>query len=379
MIQITDKKKCVGCWSCYNACPIRCISMVADKDGFAYPVVDTHKCINCSRCEKVCPVLNGHRDKRGAVTIYAAYARDEAIRSASSSGGVFTLLAEKVLNAGGTVFGAAFDDDFQVHHVQVKNGDGLSGLRGSKYVQSRIENTFAEAEALLRKNVPVLFSGTPCQIDALNNFLGKDYDHLITQDLVCHGVPAPSVWARYMDYIEGQIESRPQQITFRDKTHGWNRYSLKITGENGKISSHIFTEDLMMRAYLRDICLRPSCYACPSKGVKRSSDITLSDFWGIQYVAPELDDNRGIGLVICHTEKGEEQIESILPRLVYREADQSAIIYNQAMVKSAVKDRRYELFMDEIQKKPFDLIVKKYCTPSIVERAIRKSKAIIKN
>lgn len=378
MIQITDKKKCVGCYACFNTCPVHCISMTADKDGFMYPIADAQKCINCSCCEKVCPILNECTEKQDAIKIYAAYAKNEAIRSKSSSGGVFTLLSEKVFDAGGTVFGAAFDEDFQIHHVQVTDGENLSRLRGSKYVQSRIEKTFTEAKELLKKNTPVLFSGSPCQIDALKNFLGKDYDNLVTQGIVCHGVPAPFVWARYMDYIESQIGSKLQQITFRDKAKGWDSYSITVTGKNGSISSHVFTEDLMMTAYLRDICLRPSCYACPSKGVKRSNDITLADFWGVQYVVPEMNDNRGVGLVICHTAKGVDQIESILPELVYKEVDRSVIMDNRAMIKSAVKNKKYEAFMRDIQNEPFDVTVKKYCTLSIAERAIRKSKVIVK-
>ena len=191
MIQVMDKAKCVGCHACYNCCPLNCITMEDDNEGFMYPRVDQNVCINCKKCEKVCPIIQKPTLGAFSETSFAAYSKNEQIRKCSSSGGVFSVLAQIVLKHNGVVFGAAFDDQFQVHHIRVESVKDLEMLRGSKYVQSRIEKTFKDAKEILESGREVYFSGTPCQIDGFKNYLGREYENLITQDIICHGVPAP--------------------------------------------------------------------------------------------------------------------------------------------------------------------------------------------
>lgn len=200
MITIIDKSQCCGCTACASACPKHCIVLKEDEQGFLYPRVDESKCIDCHLCEKVCPVLKPF-EKQNPQEVFAIINPDEEIRLASSSGGVFTALAKQILHAGGIVFGAAFDDNWQVHHISVTKVEDLALLRSSKYVQSRIEKTYTVVEEYLKKGTQVLFSGTPCQIAGLKHYLRKEYDNLLSVDVVCHGVPSPLVWEKYLETL----------------------------------------------------------------------------------------------------------------------------------------------------------------------------------
>lgn len=356
MIQILDKINCCGCSACVQVCPKQCISLYEDKEGFLYPCVDKTKCIECGLCEKVCPCL-GDSSEREPKVVYAAKNSNENIRLKSSSGGVFTLLAEKVINAGGVVFGARFDDNWDVELSYTETIEGLSAFRGSKYVQAQVGTTFIEAERFLKAGRKVLFSGTPCQIKGLLKYLRKDYDNLLTVDFVCHGVPSPKVWRLY---LKEEIERIARQgddgknivlsslvmptikgINFRDKSSGWKKYSftLQLTkalaeGEqNSVLRSNKFYENPFMQAFLSDLILRPLCYACPAKSGKSGSDITIGDFWGIENIKPEIDDDRGVSLVMVHNENKSNYIESTeIIRVTYSDATK----YNPAIVKSIV-------------------------------------------
>ena len=205
MIDIKYTKDCCGCWACIQVCPKKCINMSEDNEGFLYPGIDLSLCINCGLCEKVCPVIHQGKE-RNPLKVYAAKSCNERIRLESSSGGVFTLLAEKIITSGGVVFGARFDSNWEVVHDCVESIDALSALRGSKYVQSRIEDTFKKAECCIKEGREVLFCGTPCQISGLKLFLRKEYDNLIAVDFICHGVPSPGVWRQYLDEEFGMSE-----------------------------------------------------------------------------------------------------------------------------------------------------------------------------
>ena len=242
MIEIIDKKNCCGCSACAQICPRKCILMQEDDEGFLYPKVDKKSCIDCHLCERVCPVLNQSKPKK-PLKVYASINKDENIRLCSSSGGIFTALAEKVIAEGGVVFGARFDDKWEVVHDYVETKEDLSKFRGSKYVQSRIENCYKEAEVFLKAGRIVLFSGTPCQIAGLILFLKKSYNNLLTVDFVCHGVPSPGVWRRYLkEEIARQCDrkntvlprpisekdTRVTGISFRDKALGWKKFSFAL-------------------------------------------------------------------------------------------------------------------------------------------------------
>ena len=324
MIDIKNKVNCCGCGACEQVCPVKCIHMIGDKEGFLYPEVDQSSCIKCGLCERSCPILSV-QESEIINDAYIAYSKDDRIRILSSSGGVFSVLSESVLGNHGTVFGAVFDRDFSVYHKKVDCLEGLSLIRGSKYLQSRIENSYKETKRLLDEGKTVLFSGTGCQIAGLKSFLKVGYENLLTVDILCHGTPSPKLWSLYIHEKELLFDSTVKNISFRKKNTGWRTYSLCIEFENGKSYSCVFNKDPYMKMFLRNICLRPSCYSCRFKAINSQADITLGDCWGIEKYMPELDDNKGCSLIITHTNKGNDLIRRVMDNLEIREADLSRV------------------------------------------------------
>lgn len=372
MIQIKDKKDCCGCHACSNACPKQCITMQADNEGFLYPVVDKETCIDCGLCEKVCPVINQNEPHK-PLHVYAAYNKDEEIRMQSSSGGIFTLLAEATINEGGVVFGAKFDKDWNVVHDYTETIDGIADFRGSKYVQSTIGSTYSQAKKFLQAGRKVLFSGTPCQIAGLKKYLRKEYDNLLTVDIICHGVPSPKVWNMYLEetYSKllttrtdgknsvgsangGTAKSCIQTIQFRSKISGWKKYSflLKLNfptcdGKNTGVFAETLDKNAFMRAFLSDTILRPSCYSCPAKQGKGYSDITIADFWGINHIDPSFDDDKGCGAIFLNTEKGANAYPLELTEYKEKTFDE-VITYNSAYYQSSKPYPKREEFFKEL-------------------------------
>lgn len=381
MIEIKAKSKCSGCHACAAICPNDCIRMVADEEGFWYPQIDKTQCIGCNLCEKVCPILRACPSTTDKVSAaYAALHKDESIRLKSSSGGIFTAIASHVLSQGGVVFGAAFNEQFEVEHTYVERIEDLQKFRGSKYVQSKIGDTYKQAKEFLKEGRLVLFTGTPCQIGGLLSFLGKDYKNLITQDIICHGVPSPLAWEEYLKYRRGVAEEpRIKNIAFRAKDDGWKRFSMSFTFEKDIRYRQTLDKDPMMQAFLKNLCLRPSCYECAFKNKVRASDITLADFWGIEKVMPEMDDDKGTSLVIVHSEKGKILFENIQETIICKKVDlDSALAFNTMMTKSVALPKNRAKFMRNIQSKNFALVVKKYAKPKFLQRLKNKIKRILR-
>ena len=335
-MELADKEVCSGCHACFNACPKHCITMTYDEDGFLQPNIDTSICIECGKCKAVCPVLKDYNgNPKGKA--FACINNNDNIRIQSSSGGVFTLIAEYVLDNGGVVFGAAFDDELNVKHIEVSTKKELNLLRGSKYLQSEIGDSFIRVKEYLENGKLVLFTGTPCQISGLKAYLNKAYDNLIMQDLICHGVPSPKVWQIYLRYQSKKHKSQVDRESipvFRKKDEGWQRYSVSLSFINGAEYCSTFDRDLFMNAFLSNICLRLSCYNCHSKSLNRESDITLADFWGVDNVIPELFDDIGTSLVLVNSKKGMKIFEYISQYMKCRETDiDVAVSYNLAAKK----------------------------------------------
>ena len=359
MIEITNKTKCCGCHACYNICPKGAIKMQQDEKGFKYPVVDKDKCINCGLCNKVCPIIN-NKQTNNEPKAYACYNKDLKVRIQSSSGGIFTLLAEEILNKGGVVFGASFNKNFEVEHIKVEKIEELEKLRGSKYTQSNIGEKYKKAKEILEEGRYVLFTGTPCQIEGLKKYLQKDYKRLYTQDIICHGVPSPKVWKKYLEYRENKDNEKPQNISFRNKDNGWKLFNTKFEYSESEYKENQ-NKDLYMQAFLKNTSLRDSCYNCSFKKKNRISDITLADFWGIENLLPEMNDNKGISLVIVNSLKGQELFEKIKDNIVFKEVElEDAIQYNKSMIQSVKMDKNREKFFENLDKMEFDKLVKKY-------------------
>ena len=387
MISINKKDNCCGCYACVNVCPKDCISMLEDSEGFNYPNVDKDKCVDCKLCEKVCPIINKDKIVQGSDeenNTYVAYTKNEIVRKNSSSGGMFTELAESVLKNNGVVFGCAFDDDFNAHHIMVNNSSDLEKLRGSKYIQSQIESTYKEAEKLLKNGKLVLFSGVACQIAGLNSYLRKDYNNLITVDVLCHGVPSGKAWRKYIDDNQKRHNAKLNKYYFRNKDNGWKVFTVKQMYMDNQGESSPFNKDSFMQLFLGEVCLRPSCHNCRFKDIRRPSDITLGDCWGVQNYMPEMDDDKGTSVVIAHTKKGVNILNSVKNNLVIKKAKLDRALPPTADSRKSVlpHKNRESLFKQLNAGKSVDelaiLVKDRFKKPNIIKRIKRKAKKIIK-
>lgn len=336
VINILKKQDCCGCGACEQVCPKACIGLETDNEGFWYPKVETRICIECGLCRQVCPVLEAEKVSANYPReIYAAFAKSNQTRAESSSGGIFSLLAEWILAQGGVVFGAAFAEDFSVHHIKIESKQELSKLRGSKYVQSRIDNTYQEAKAALAQGKLVLFSGVGCQTAGLKAFLRKEYENLFTVDVLCHGVPSPKVWNTYLNHQRKVFKGEIDKISFRNKDTGWHTYSSEQFFLNGKIYSKHHSEDAFMRLFLSEICLRPSCHSCAFREGHSGADVTLGDAWGIEKWQPEMDDDKGTSVVFVNSAKGQIVWDAIRSQVIAKPADMQTVVkHNQVYFKS---------------------------------------------
>lgn len=378
MIQITNKNHCCGCSACAQICPKQCIAMMPDSEGFCYPKINETICVKCGLCEKVCPMLKS-QNMQGQVHAWAAYCKEDKIRLASSSGGIFSLLAEEILEEGGVVFGAAFDGQMMVHHVAVESVRDLERLRGSKYLQSRIENSYADVKAYLAADRKVLFSGTACQIAGLLHFLGRPYEKLWTVDVLCHGVPTPTLWKNYLSEQNRAFKMPVRQISFRDKSQGWKKYQMAWKVEGGEIYRQPASRNPYMRLFLSNICLRPSCYDCHFKGFPRVSDLTLGDCWGVEQHSPEMDDDKGTSVVIVNTEKGNTLRQKIAGRCVWKEEKLDVLLPPTADSRESVQPHpnRRRFFLLMVEDKPVSALLQ-LIRPPLKKRVQNKCKQILK-
>lgn len=363
MIKLTNPEDCCGCSACEKVCPKQCITMKEDFEGFLYPLIDLDNCIDCGLCEKICPVINPQTPQQ-PIKVYAARNNDEQIRMKSSSGGIFTSLAEITISKGGVVFGACFDENWEVKHDYVETIEDLKRLRGSKYVQSNMGDCYSQAKDFLKQGREVLFSGTPCQIAGLKKFLKHDYDSLLTVDIICHGVPSRKVWRMYINELEKQnylffnrrlTPKRIRDISFRNKRTGWKNYNFYFSIDFRDPISEDFYEshhnNTFMKAFLNNLCLRPSCHNCPAKSGKSKSDITIADYWSIQESLPEVDDDKGTNSVLVNTLKGEQHYSKTNATSIETELE-IAQRYNAGYLTNIPKHINREHFFKLLDKKP---------------------------
>jgi coenzyme F420-reducing hydrogenase beta subunit len=355
-IAFVDKGVCVACGACMKTCPKGAISIYRG----CYAVVDASKCVGCGLCEKLCPVLNPV-ELTHTPTAWAAWTGDDDSRMASTSGGVFPELARDILEKGGAVFGAAYDECFRVVHICAENAHELDRLRGAKYAQSDLTGIFKDVKKRLAGGQQVLFSGTPCQVLGLKTYLRKVYSNLLTVDLVCHSVPSPLAWEKYLQHISG--EKQLSAVNLRCKDTGWSRYrySNRFDFADGSQRMDGSGESLYMKLFVGGYITRPSCRHCPAKGHARVSDLTLGDFWGIWDIAPELDNDRGVSLVLVHTEKGLAALGRLKKHAV---ALEEACRENPAIVRSAAPNPNRHKAMALVREGRFDEIAVLLHTPT---------------
>lgn len=361
-MRICAESECTGCSACRAACPADCIEMIYNIEGFAYPQIDESKCLLCGCCEAVCPI---NKEEPTSVKIPKAYgvmANDLSLRKASSSGGVFSLLAEAILDMGGVVFGAAMSGDCKsVQHIMVTNTSDLAALRGSKYLQSNVNDSFQAVKEQLHAGKQVLFSGTPCQIEGLVSFLGNPHDKLLCVDFICHGTPSPALWRKYVEHLEKKYHAPIEKVDFRNKTHGWRFWGARLENSSRKVLNSTLREDPYLQMFLQNVSLRPSCYQCHTKKLNRVSDITIADFWGVENVAPELDDNMGTSLVLVHSDKGKIFFNQISSKTTFQEVDcVTALEGNPCMTKSVDRPKERDTFFDDMNRMTFKCLQKKY-------------------
>ncbi len=350
-MQIFKKKEqCSGCRACEMTCPQNCISMEMDKEGFLYPKVDGSICLNCQLCKNVCKTI----DLKVNLNLKIAYAvknKENKIREGSSSGGAFYAFAYKIIEAGGAVFGAAYDKNFYVYHRSVENFEDLELLMKSKYVQSDTKSSYKEVKKFLSEKRLCLYVGTPCQIAGLKAYLKVDMNNLICISIICHGVPSQEIWKRYLLFQKGRYgEDTIRYINCREKYWGWRDFSLEIVFDKYKYHK-LYTEDLYMKGFMQNLYLRPSCYSCRAKGKIQDADIIIGDYWGIEKYHPELDDGNGVSAVILNTEKGLKLFHAIKDKFEYSVSKYEQILCENEVLEGCVKkNKNREEFYEELYR-----------------------------
>ncbi len=377
MLKIKDKSNCCGCSACVEACPVKCISFNLDEEGFCYPEADENLCIHCGLCEKVCPFLRTAPEKNRMPESYGIKAIDDKLREASSSGGYFSLLAAYILSQSGTIYGAAMAEDMRsAHHIRIDSNEQLSLLLGSKYLQSRMESCYNMVKIDLDGGKKVLFSGVPCQINGLKGYLQRDYENLYCVEVICHGVPSPKLWAKYVSFLERKYHAEVTTVNFRKKKHSWNNFGLYVTGETIELFQSLHTNPYL-RMFLRNMCLRPSCYQCNAKYLESMADMTIADFWGVGNITKELSDDKGVSLVLIQSDKGDALFEQVKKYTIYQKVNyKEAINYNLSYYKSVEKPQERDEFFYDMNSMEFKNLIKKYGTESWKEKVkyiIRKS------
>lgn len=375
---LEKKENCTGCYACFNRCPKQALNMVEDNEGFRYPCVEQDKCVQCGACAHVCPILNPLNaiQTEGVPDTYAAINENLEIRQNSSSGGVFQLLAEYVLHKKGIVFGAVFDENWEVVHQSVVDIADLKKMRVSKYLQSRIEDTYKKVQQELQMGRLVLFSGTPCQCVALKKYIKRDYKNLVLVDFICHGVPSPAVWRTYISSRVGN--NIIENISFRNKNLSWERYLLVFffTNTNKYLGADLNT-DLYLKGFLQNLYLRPSCHKCTFCKKNRPVDITMADFWGVQEEMSEMYDGKGTSLVFIHSDKGRNIFEQISVKKANIDFDK-AVGHNPSMLHPSEPSKHREKFFYNFQQNQVDIckLIQKHTQPSMKTKIKNKLKII---
>ena len=352
-LESKQKCDCTGCGACALICPKKCIKMKEDKEGFLYPSINNKECIKCNKCINICinKIENNYQEET-----YAVYNKNNDERKNSTSGGIFPLLAKEIIKNDGCVYGACYDENMQVIHKKARTLEECEKFKGSKYVRSNFEGIYKSIQKDLTEGKQVLFTGTPCESDGLRKFLNKEYENLLICDIICHSNPSPKMFKKYISYLEKRYNSKVININFRDKTKSWHKPNIVVSFENGKKVKDEMFYDL----FSTGVISRLSCYNCKYTSMKRNSDMTIGDFWGIEKIKPQIDDDKGISVVIIHSKKGKKAFINIQKEVkFYKVATEDSIKYNH---NSPIKKpkKRDEIFENIDEEKKLIYMMKKY-------------------
>lgn len=349
MIEIKDKKDCCGCWACENACPKHSIAMVEDEEGFRYPKVDIETCVDCHLCEKVCPIVNAKADVDRAQKAFLLQHKDEKVLQESASGGAFTAIASYVIERGGVVFGAAYDKDFQVVHKYVETVEDLKVFRNSKYVQSAVGSAYQQAKDFLKQGRMVCFSGTPCQLEGLQNYLRKPYDNLVTVDVMCHSITSPKVFRMYVEMQKEKYGEDIENIMFRDKLpYGYKYSSMSVYRGGKQVYKEGVETDVYLRSFFCDVNVRPSCFDCKFKKQHHLTDFTIWDCFDVRKFSKEMDNDKGVTRILANTDKALTILEDIktIARIIEIPVGEAVSGVKEMLYSVNMNPRRDAFFME---------------------------------
>ena len=379
---------CSGCMACMNVCPKNAITIIESPEGFILPHIDEDKCVNCGLCEEVCDFKRSEHIRNDMRHAFSLVHHDKRVIECSSSGGAFTALSDKILGKGGVVFGATYDDEFNVIHSVALTAEERNRMRGSKYVQCNPHLSYRDVKRFLVDR-SVLFVGTPCQCAGLKSFLKKDYDNLIVVDFLCHGVPSNKMFKEHIAYLSKKHKGKAIDYTFRTKKYGWNSYANVIIfaelfqSRNSYAKQQGRTEEdaswiaqAFLTFFATNLSLRPSCFNCPYRNTHRPSDITIGDFWQIEYLTGEKNKD-GVSFVTANTLKGEALLAKIAKDVRMREYTLDQVKFR--LPKSATKKPKcYEEFWNTYQNHGYGKILQKYFDNSMKARMRWEVKKISK-
>lgn len=373
-----DLSNCCGCALCEYVCPKNAITMKM-IDGFYYPDINQELCIDCGICQKKCPFNKDKNEQSNCKEAYALKNKNDDVIKKSSSGGIFTALSDYILSLDGYIIGADFDQNMNAIHTVASTSSERDRMRGSKYIQCDTAGIYYKIKQLLETGKPILFTGTPCQVAAARTaFSGKENIYFV--DIICHGVPSPDVWKKYVDFIENKYNKKLAFYSFRDKEKsGWRNYSAKLTFTDGSTLSHNNITGSFIELFSYDVCMRESCTKCPFTSLFRYGDITIGDFWGIENIIPEISDNKGISAVMLNTQNGENLFSKISSSVDVFACKQTDIAKKQPnLSRPSSFSNKAANFQKDIRIMPFEEILKKYTRVGMKRRIIDLVKTILK-